>query len=181
MPDASYCYSSLMASSRNATKHSPAPNRSQAHDTKRAPAGCARVGFATLFRLAAPCGNETTIRSSFLLDTTSPSHHNPSGVLAHSGSWWDDRANRLEARRAIPSGLDRAMHQCRLFGSRPLAAGQFLYSRFVQQLRFAAAQRAAAAGPALAHASANARPLSAIATAALTRAAPHNPQARRHG
>jgi len=75
---------------------------------------------------------------------------------------------REGGRRAVFAGLDRAVHQSPMSGPRPLAACRRCASRPLQQLRRAASQRSAPAGPSLPDAAAFAGKLSPGRSAALT-------------
>jgi hypothetical protein len=108
-----------------------------------------------------------TTGSVILLDYTSGLAENPRQV--HRSGF----AARLRTggRHAVFTGMDGAVHQPAMRRPRPLAARRRCSQRPLQQLRLAAAQRTAAAGPSVSHAAAFARQLSAARSASLKREA----------
>jgi len=101
----------------------------------------------------------------FSLDTPAPQPQNPvnlSRCCSRESSW---------GYRAVPAGLDGAMHQPAVPGARPLAARGRCAGRLLQQLRRSAAQCSAAAGAAAALAAAPTERLPAIRAPAIARLA----------
>jgi len=121
-------------------------------------------------RVARQFCNSTTRNCMFFLDTTSTPAHNPRNLSAFFRSGGLERRQRaLRAensrvisrgeQRAVFAGMDCAMHQPGVRGSRPVVAGHRLRRGTLQQLSLSASQRSAAARPTPAFASAVARQL----------------------
>jgi hypothetical protein len=109
-----------------------------------------------------PFGNTTTRDCIFSLDTTRAAAQNPRNffreLLVQGDRSRSQHAEKLArhsrgGKRAVFAGMDCAVHQSGVRGSRPLVAGYRLRRRTLQQLQRSAPQCSATAGPTLADAS----------------------------